>query len=163
MGKTGRTLVALIPFAVFLACHKPADTGVVLDRPATVGESYVAFFAPADNGARYKTGSISNVWGVSRPTSAFGINRFNAGYLEDGVQKDDVSIRQFGNRGITLFAVADYDIPEDGVKLLVRGKTRIAGEIQADGLTLNGARLVVDGNSLKVLFSDGTTKTVALR
>lgn len=117
-----------------------SDVGLGLYRSGTANttdEGYIAFFAKDDNGSIQKTGSISSLWGNTSGTNGFNLWRYNATYLSGGVQYDDISIRQFGGYGVTINGTDDGDVPSDGVRFLVRGKSRVAAELQVNVMSLN--------------------------
>lgn len=110
-----------------------SDVLVGLDRtgPAnTTAEGAFYMRARDGGGTMRKTWSLSNKWVTDAAENGYSVTRFNTAYMFNGEQIDDLSIRQFGGRGITLFGNSDTDVPPPGVSLLVRGTVRIGAQAQ---------------------------------
>lgn len=153
-----------------------ADAGLVCHRKGAanlVDECFIAFFAKDGSGTLRKSSSISGIWGDFNPSNGYSIVRYNATYAVNGVGVDDLSIRQFGGKGITLCGNSDADTPAFGLGLKVRCGAWLLGEVQlerplslancisepAAGVGLAQLYYGCDG-SLKLKLGDGTVKTV---
>ena len=93
-----------------------------------------------------KTMSISTVWRDNNATNGYNAVRYNATYKSGGTSFDDLSIVQFGGKGVTLCsgtgAAADNPAAyRDGnTKLLIRGTASV-------GLDVNGTARVFGGSN----------------
>lgn len=120
--------------SVGLLLCKSGDSGLMLvrtDTGSTNDEGFLAMAAKDSSGGLHKVMSLSSMW--KNPAAAYGYsaNRFNAVYNNGSTDVDDLSIVQFGGKGVTMLSGsnATNDEPQlvgDGqTRLLIRGNTGV--------------------------------------